>query len=51
MCDHLQGKITKCATAGSFDDTDAVKQTRDLELVVVMDEALGSECGRNRRGE
>lgn len=28
---NLHGKITKCATAGSFDDTEAVKQTRYFE--------------------
>ena len=33
ICDNdLHGKITKCATAGSFDDTEAVKQTRYFEL-------------------
>lgn len=36
----LHGKITKCATAGSFDDTEAVKQTRYLKLLVLWWEVM-----------
>lgn len=49
-----KGKITKCATAGSFDDTEAVKQTRDLEIMVLAEvvvEQMEVETKTRRRGK
>lgn len=50
---NLHGKITKCATAGSFDDTEAVKQTRYFGIIVLIGEVVGrpeTEAKKQRKG-
>lgn len=48
----LHGKITKCALAGSFDDNEAVKQTRYFEMGSTLSWCwILSECRREETGE
>jgi hypothetical protein len=49
----VNGKITKCATAGSFDDTKAGKQTRysGIDELLGGGEANGArERGKGKKG-